>query len=441
MSRGHEQRDIFHIYLDNYIFLDNIQLSVDQHCVDCSCVDLGCLLILNGWITFSLSNELGPMENPFSYSGIVTGAAFCNRKAELADLTRRVFDSQNILLYAHRRTGKSSLIHNLIISQEFESQIQRYKKRHGIGIKAAVIDLYGTLSESDFITALFQGISKFEKNFDKLMSLIQGIRFIVGTDPVSGLPTITPNFTSREAPEYLEHVMQICESYSQKNKLLIVFDEFQEVGKYAEQGFEKRLRKEIQRHSNISYLFCGSKHHILEIMFNSPDRAFYKLARNFRLKPIALSHYKAWALDLFEQKGKALPVKVIESIVKRCEQHPAYVQQFLSELWYMDKINLAAVDEIEESLLRENQPTFIKEWDTLTVNQRKTLKLIVTTDGKGMFTTENLQSVGFSSPGMLTRTLKSLVEKDIIRKNDTYKLQDPIFKKWLMVLSSRFRVV
>lgn len=119
----------------------------------------------------------------------------------------------------------------------------------------------------------------------------------------------------------------------------------------------------------------------------------------------------------------------------------AYIQQFLSELWYVNKISLAAVDEVEESLLRENQPTFIKEWDTLTVNQKKTLKLIVTTDGKGMFTTENLQSVGFSSPGMLTRTLKSLVEKDIIRKNDAYKLQDPIFKKWLMLLSSKFRAV
>lgn len=381
------------------------------------------------------------MKNPFSYSGIVTGDAFCNREAELADLTRRIFDSQNILLYAHRRTGKSSLIHNLITSQEFKSQVQRYKKKHGIGMKAAVIDLYGTLCESDFITASFQGIAKFEKNIDKLMSLIQGIRFIVGPDPVSGLPTITPNFTLKEAPKYLEHVMQICESYSQKNKLLIVFDEFQEVGKYAEKGFEKRLRKEIQKHSNISYLFCGSRHHILEMMFNSPDRAFYKLARSFRLKQIALSHYRAWALDLFEQGGKVLPVRVIESIVKRCEQHPAYIQQFLSELWYVDKISLAAADEVDGSLLRENQPTFIKEWDTLTVNQRKTLKLIVTTDGKGMFTTENLQSVGFSSPGMLTRTLKSLVEKDIIRKNGAYKLQDPIFKKWLMLLSSKFRAV
>ena len=73
------------------------------------------------------------MKNPFSYSGIVTGVAFCNREAELADLTRRIFDSQNILLYAHRRTGKSSLIHNLITSQEFKSQVQRYKKNKVLG--------------------------------------------------------------------------------------------------------------------------------------------------------------------------------------------------------------------------------------------------------------------------------------------------------------------
>ncbi|MDX1708173.1 MAG: hypothetical protein R3274_06200 [Desulfobacterales bacterium] len=35
-------------------------------------------------------------------------------------------------------------------------------------------------------------------------------------------------------------------SYSKKHKMLVVFDEFQEVAKYSEKGFEKRLRKIIQ---------------------------------------------------------------------------------------------------------------------------------------------------------------------------------------------------
>jgi len=54
------------------------------------------------------------MENPFSHSGIVTSAAFCNRKQELTDLIYHVKNSQNVLLYSHRRAGKTSLIHQLM---------------------------------------------------------------------------------------------------------------------------------------------------------------------------------------------------------------------------------------------------------------------------------------------------------------------------------------
>ena len=54
------------------------------------------------------------MENPFNYSGIVTDEAFCNRKKELKELVRYVRDSQNVLLYSHRRFGKTSLIFKAI---------------------------------------------------------------------------------------------------------------------------------------------------------------------------------------------------------------------------------------------------------------------------------------------------------------------------------------
>ncbi|MGD8666154.1 MAG: hypothetical protein PVI58_09180, partial [Desulfobacterales bacterium] len=61
---------------------------------------------------------------------------------------------------------------------------------------------------------------------------------------------------------------------------LVVFDEFQEVAKYSEEGFEKRLRKVIQGYQNISYIFSGSQKHILIEMFDSAKRAFYKMARS-----------------------------------------------------------------------------------------------------------------------------------------------------------------
>ena len=50
------------------------------------------------------------MENPFAFNNYVTGEAFCNRKKELTDLLMSMKGSQNVLLYSHRRIGKSSLI-------------------------------------------------------------------------------------------------------------------------------------------------------------------------------------------------------------------------------------------------------------------------------------------------------------------------------------------
>ena len=50
------------------------------------------------------------MDNPFRFSGIVVDDAFCDREKEQKELKQFIESSQNILLYSHRRYGKSSLI-------------------------------------------------------------------------------------------------------------------------------------------------------------------------------------------------------------------------------------------------------------------------------------------------------------------------------------------
>ena len=54
------------------------------------------------------------MENPFSYSDYVTGEAFCDRATEQKDLIYYAQNSQNVLVYSHRRMGKTSLAHQVI---------------------------------------------------------------------------------------------------------------------------------------------------------------------------------------------------------------------------------------------------------------------------------------------------------------------------------------
>ncbi|MGD9090809.1 MAG: hypothetical protein PVI38_20145, partial [Desulfobacterales bacterium] len=198
---------------------------------------------------------------------------------------------------------------------------------------------------------------------------------------------------------------------------LVVFDEFQEVAKYSEEGFEKRLRKVIQGYQNISYIFSGSQKHILIEMFDSAKRAFYKMARSYPLKNIEMQHYVDWAQKLFKKKKVNLDKEIIIDIVERCDYQPMYIQQFLFDLWRCDTVNLAALDEIQKSIIVSQKNQFIVLWDLLTQNQKKTLWLLAETGGEGIYAAEQLQRIGFNSGSVLQRALMSLVEKEILSKN------------------------
>jgi AAA+ ATPase superfamily predicted ATPase len=362
------------------------------------------------------------MENPFTHSGIVTGEAFCNRRQDLKDLLYYVRNSQNVLLYSHRRTGKTSLIYELI----GKLNITRPK------IRSIYIDLYGSIDENDFIAAIFSGLAQIESKLEKLLKLASGLKLSGSIDAMTGQPSVSVSMGRNEGPKYLKTATQILASYAQKRKLLVVFDEFQEIDKYSDLGFEKRLRSHIQLHSNIAYIFSGSQKHILAQMFNTTDRAFYQMAISYPLKKIELDHYIKWAQSLFKNIKIELYDEIIIDIVERSAYQPMYIQQFLFELWRHVEISPEAIIQIERSILESRENEFIILWDSLTPNQRKALRLLAKTDGEAIFYAESLQRFGFNSGSILSRALSSLLKRDIITKNKSYHIQDVMLKNWVL---------
>ncbi len=367
------------------------------------------------------------MKNPFSYTGIVSGEAFCNREAEQAELLKFIEGSQNVLLYSHRRYGKSSLIYKLF------NRLERQRPQ----IDTLYIELYGTLSEKDFVAAILASLNQIESKLEKLVKLVRGairsVQLGMTIDPITGSPGLSVSFDSGYHEAMLNNVMGLLGSFSEKRKLMVVFDEFQEIANYKQQGFEKRLRAIIQQHENISYFFCGSQRHMLTEIFTNQNRAFYKLAQSYPLIKIQTDKYVPWAQKLFSKAGKKIPAELVEEIVFRCENHPMYVQQFLFYLWEekVTKLSLDTVDEIELRILRNSHNEFLNLWDSLTLNQKKTLKLIILTAGREMFYARALQAVDLNAGSQVTRSLEKLVGADVVLKNDDYKIQDIMFKKWI----------
>jgi AAA+ ATPase superfamily predicted ATPase len=368
------------------------------------------------------------MQNPFAYSNYVTGESFCNREKELSELLKYIKGSQNVLLYSHRRYGKSSLIHQAI----------RNIKGKKLNIDTMHVELYGTISEKDFITKTFQSLNQLESNLNKLLksvsTALKNVKLNLSLDPATGATSVSPSFEAVNEKIFLEELMNILSKYSQKRKLVIAFDEFQEVANYSEEGFEKRLRSFIQQHSNICYIFSGSRQHLITEMFNSTKRAFYKLADSFPLDKIETKHYIPWAQNLFRKKNVHLDAESIEKIVARFENHPMYIQNFLFHLWeepVKKGFSPETIKKIEYSIIEKRSPEHTVLWETLSINQKKTLKLILLNDGSNLFNADALKSVNLKTGSLVSKALSSLIKKEIIVKNGNYNIQDIIFKKWL----------
>lgn len=368
------------------------------------------------------------IPNPFAYSNLVTGESFCNRREELSRLLNYMKGSQNVLLFSHRRYGKSSLIR--------QAFLEIRKKKLNVG--AMHVELYGTISEKDFIIRTFQGLNQLESNLDKLLKTVgtalRNIKLNLSIDPATGTPSVSPSFGAVDEKIFLEELMNILQKYSRKHKLVVAFDEFQEVANYSEEGFEKRLRSLIQQHADICYIFAGSQRHLMAEMFNSTKRAFYKLADSFPLNKIETEHYIPWIQNLFRKKSMALDEKFIEEIIKRFENHPMYVQNFLFHLWDEPgekRFSNEIIDKIENSIIEKSGLEFTLLWESLSLNQKKTLKLIVLNDGANLFNADALKSVNLKTGSLVTKTLSSLINREIILKNGKYIIQDVVFKKWL----------
>ena len=368
------------------------------------------------------------MKNPFAYSNYVTGESFCNRKKELSELLRYIKGSQNVLLYSHRRYGKSSLIR----------QVFREIKGKNLNVGTMHVELYGTISEKDFITKSFQGLNQLESNFEKLLksvsNALKSIKLNLSIDSATGGTSVSPSFEAVDEKTVLEELMNILSKYSQKRRLVIAFDEFQEVAGYTEEGFEKRLRSFIQQHSNICYVFSGSQQHLITEMFNSNKRAFYKLAESFPLEKIETKYYIPWVQNLFSQKNVHLPAEQIEEIVARFENHPMYIQNFLFHLWEepgKKGFSPEIINKVENTIIEKRSLEHTVLWETLTINQKKTLKLILLNNGYNLFNADSLKSVNLKTGSLVTKALSSLKKKEIIVKNGNYQIQDIVFKKWL----------
>jgi uncharacterized protein len=372
------------------------------------------------------------MKNPFQYGGIVEGAAFCNRKRELSDLTAAVESGEKLFLYSERRLGKTSLVHTALR--------QLPKSRY----TSAYIDLWPTDGEMSFVVATARAItesmsSKAGQLLDIAKQLFSRLTPSVTAD-AEGKPKVTfgVNMAGQPGPE-IEEVLAAPAKIAErgKRKVVIVFDEIQQVLEYESDLVERRLRSIIQKHKDVSYLFLGSRKHLIQKMFLDRSRPLYRAAGHYPLGSIATEHWIPFIARKFREGEKAIADDTIQAVCMLTEGHPFYTQHLCHALWELCEPGESITESLTEAamkvLLDRESYAYTALWESLALNQKRLLRGLASEPaGVKPFAGAFVRRHGLGSASNSQRAVESLLNRDLIdRDNGSFLIGDRFFRIWI----------
>ena len=372
------------------------------------------------------------MANPFVYGQSILGEAFTDRKREIGYLFQALQSPARIFLISPRRYGKSSLLQ--VVRQKLVQE----------GLLVAYVDLHKIASMNEFADIYASAIlnaadTQIEKAAKTILEMLVRLRPKLAIES-TGAPSVTfeYSFQSKETWRELEEVYQLPEKIARKRgtRFVVMFDEFQEASVIGGDALEKRLRAVIQTHTEVSYVFAGSKCHLLYEMVQNEKRPFYHMGEIFPLGKIPETQMADFVLDRFSQTGYRIEPLIAEQILREMRNIPYNVQLLCHRLWGQTRDTKVVTREDVElairSLIYTYEPIFGELWDNLTPYQKRLLQAIASTGGKALYSSKIIGGYGLEASSFVNKGLSLLQKKNVVEKRkDHYEFNDIFFEKWV----------
>ena len=352
------------------------------------------------------------MENPFRFGTIVEGEYFTDRQEELAEIKQKLASPNHLTIISPRRFGKSSLVLKAV------KEMQR---------PYLMVNLQNVVSQEDLVNHLLRDFFRRHK-WEKAKHLMSHFRFIptVSVNPMTdGIdvafnPTVNSNVV-------LEDVFRLLEnSASPSERLIVVFDEFQDVLSLGK-GLDRQLRAIMQQQQNINYIFLGSQESMMEEIFEKKKSPFYHFGALMRLHTIPQEEFNQYIIQrlkpIIGEQAEIISTEILN--ITHC--HPYYTQLLASQVW-----ELIQYQHITDNVVNKSIDKIISihdlDYERLWLNFNNTDRRIIKEICQGISPLTNRQqpsSTNFS-------TIKRLMRKGYVIKNKNYQMEDPFFKEWVL---------
>lgn len=373
------------------------------------------------------------VQNPFLFGNVVKGDYFTDREEELKTLTLDLSSGQNVLLFSPRRHGKTSLIIRVLDELKATGLVCVYVDF----LRAASLQALGKV----YADALTRAAGS------KIEEAVQFIR--------SHFPAVIPRITLKESdsPEFeldfdvprrdldkwLDEIYDMPQHIAERKRkrLVVVLDEFQEVSNLGEPGtVERNLRAKIQHHDRVSYVFMGSKRHLLDELFADKNKPLYRIAKAMPLGKIPKDKLASFIHSRFHSVQMKIDSSNIENILKITDCHPYYTQQLCHEVYNMTVSQKQVTDErikrASEQCIAAQSYAYTTLWDGLSGKQRELVIALSKSPEGNVYSKEFIDRFNLGSTSSVQTAMDALEKKGIVdRENGGFVLSDVFFTQWV----------
>jgi hypothetical protein len=377
-----------------------------------------------------------PHTNPFTFGALALDKAFTNREREIRELVRDMENGQDVLLYAPRRYGKSSLV--------LRAGQRAIRKR----ILVAYCDLMRTPTKERFAAALAKTIysdleSTAGQALERAASLFRGLRITptMEVDPSDGSLRFAFHAGRQQAAidDTIEALLELPGRIAAERgrRVVLVFDEFQEIVSLDSQ-FPNLMRAVFQEQPEVAHVYLGSKQHVLERIFEDSNEPFWRSAKRLELGPIELPEFARFLRRRFDETEKGIDDEAVGRLLSATGGHPYGTQELAYFVWELVPrghfARLADVEAALEQALRSEHNHFAKLWDDAPYAQRLLMLALAEEPTRSLYAADYAERRDLPPKPALQRAIGALLTKEIAGRDPdgAYRIIEPFFADWLL---------
>lgn len=368
--------------------------------------------------------------NPFIIGKYAGPEFFCDRASEADLLCHNLVNGRNVALMSDRRLGKTGLIEHTFATRLPKEEYYTF-----------LIDIYTAKNLREFIYLLanemFRVFSRKQSLLTRLVTFLKSLNLSVTYSALTGEPEVSlklgqlsnPDVTLDELLSYLAQADKPC---------IVAIDEFQQIAYFEEKNMEELLRTKVQHQQNTNFVFAGSEKHLMEDIFNDPERPFYNSVVFQQLLPIKKDVYVDFAQVLFTTYGKKVDAKLVERLYDYFKGVTWYMQLSMNEAFALtasgEAIDVDNFNTIIRHMIDIKRFTFEDRYQNLTEKQKAVLKALAEEfpNTPAPTSREFIEKYHLKTASSVQTAIKSLVEKKIMREyHGERQISDLLFVLWL----------